>query len=378
LLVGLAAAWLLPGLLYAQTPASALTGPEARLSPIGFHQILGWNTDSLDEVWPAFLANCQVMQQRYRQWGPVCRDAQSVPPETAFIRQFFETRFTAYQLRDEKGAASATITGYYEPLLKGARSQGGPYQYPLYRTPSDLIQVDLNSIYPQLLPLRLRGRVQNNKLVPYPTRAEIETQGLLRGQELFWVDDPIDAFFLQVQGSGRIQLPDGQTVRVGYAEQNGYPYRSIGRWLVERGELKLSEASMQGIKAWVAANPGRRDELLHQNPSMVFFREMPGLRADQGPPGTMGLPLTAGRSLAVDQRFVVMGTPVFLMTELPRPGARPADGALPYQRLMLAQDTGSAILGAHRGDIFFGTGFEAGEVAGRMRASGAMVVLLPK
>jgi membrane-bound lytic murein transglycosylase A len=220
----------------------------------------------------------------------------------------------------------------------------------------------------------LRGRLiqtpQGETVVPYPTRGELETQGLLKGLEILYVEDPVEAFFLQVQGSGRVVLEDGSVVRLAYANQNGHPYRSIGRWLVEQGELTLSQASMQGIQRWLAANPHRRDELLHQNPSMIFFRELPtGTNPNDGPIGSLGVPITAGRSIALDPRYVPLGLPVFLSTQLP---------SGPTRRLVVAQDTGSAILGPHRADFFFGSGPEAGAVAGRMKAPGEMVVLLPR
>jgi membrane-bound lytic murein transglycosylase A len=352
--------------------------PLAKLSPIGFQSLPGWQQEDFQGFWPAFLENCRIMRLRATPWARACRDAESVSSTTETIRQFLESRFTAFALTDASGARSSRITGYYEPLLRGSRVREGPFQTPLYRAPRDLVNVDLSSIYPELKALRLRGRLEGGRIVPYYTRAEIERQKLLAGQELLWVDDPIDAFFLQVQGSGRVQLPNGEIVRVGYAEQNGHPYQSIGRWLVDRGELALSEASMQGIKNWVARNPHRRDELLHQNPSMVFFKEINALNSNAGPPGSMGLPLTAERSLAVDPRFVVEGSLVFLDTRVPRPGVPAGDAGVRFQRLMIAQDKGSAILGAHRGDIFFGTGSAAGEVAGRMRADGTMYVVLPR
>lgn len=385
------------GVLLAHTEVLAQTwrqplSPDARMQPLRFDQLTGWTDDNLQDLWPAFLTNCDVMRQRASQWVRPCNEAPAVDAaNSASIRRFFETYFTPHELSDAKGTRSATITGYYEPLLRGSRTRGGPYQIAIYKTPKDLINVDLSSIYPEISHLRLRGKLENGRLVPYPSRREIETKQLLAGQELLWLEDAVEAFFLQVQGSGRVMLPDGEQVRVGYAEQNGYPYRSIGRWLVEKGELRLSEASMQGIKAWVAANPQRRDELLHQNPSVVFFKEIPsaGGRAGSdvtlGPAGSMGLPLTAGRSIAVDPRYVAMGTPVFLTTQVPASsatGVRSGQGDLgattTFNRLVLAQDTGSAILGPHRGDLFFGTGAEAGELAGKMKASGKMVVLLPR
>ncbi len=360
-------------------PAKAnAIAPLARVSPIGFESLPGWQQEDFQGFWPAFLENCRIMRLRETPWARACQGAESVAGSPQEIRQFLESRFRVHALSDAAGVGSARITGYYEPLLRGSRVRGGPYQVPLYRTPPDLINVDLSSVYPELKALRLRGRLENNRVVPYHTRAEIEAWQLLAGQELLWVDDPIEAFFLQVQGSGRVQLPSGEIVRVGYAEQNGHPYQSIGRWLIDRNELKLNEASMQGIKDWVARNPHRRDELLHQNPSMVFFRELGSMDTNAGPLGSMGLPLTPERSLAVDPRFVMEGSLVFLDTRVPRPGVPAGDAGVAFQRLMIAQDKGSAILGVHRGDVFFGTGAAAGEVAGRMRAEGTMYLVLPK
>lgn len=356
---------------------------DARLSPVPFSALPGWMEDDLQGFWDAWRGNCTVMRLRSTPWAQACKQSEGLPTSDALTKRLFiESRFTAHELSDNRNTRSGTVTGYYEPLLRGSRTRSGAFQIPLYRSPPDLIQVDLASVHPELRSLRLRGRLENKRVVPYPTRADIEKKGLLAGLELLWVDDPVDAFFLQVQGSGRIQLPDGKSVRVGYADQNGYPYRSIGRYLIDRGELKPHEASMQGIRGWIAANPHRRDEVLHQNPSVVFFKEIAGLGDASGPLGSMGLPLTPGRSLAVDPRFVTPGSLVFMTTRVPRPGvlsgAIDDSNTVPFQRLMIAQDTGSAIQGVHRSDIFFGTGESAGEVAGRMRAEGRMFVLLPR
>lgn len=366
------------GLGWGSTAWANAAAPLARLSPIGFESLPGWQQENFQGFWPAFIENCKVMRLRATPWARACQGAESLPAQALEIRRFLETRFQAFGLSDALGSRSSMITGYYEPLLRGSRTRGGPYQTPLYQTPKDLLNIDLTSIYPELKAFRLRGRLEEGRIVPYYTRAEIDGWQLLAGQELLWVDDPIEAFFLQVQGSGRVQLPNGEVVRVGYAEQNGHPYQSIGRWLVERGELRVHEASMQGIKDWVARNPNRRNELLHQNPSVVFFRELANIDTQTGPLGSMGLPLTPERSLAVDPRFIVEGSLVFLDTRLPKAGAPAGDPGTGFQRLMIAQDKGSAILGAHRGDIFFGTGAAAGEIAGRMRADGTMYLVLPK
>jgi membrane-bound lytic murein transglycosylase A len=220
--------------------------------------------------------------------------------------------------------------------------------------------------------LRLRGRLDGKRVVPYWSRSEIaQGQAGTSGKELLWVEDPIEAFFLEIQGSGRVQLDSGEMIRLNYADQNGQPYRSIGRWLIDSGELAAHEASMQGIKAWARANPTRLQELLGQNPSYVFFREQPVGNPAAGPPGAMGVPLTPERSIAVDPKFIPLGAPVFLATTFPNSG-------MPLERLAIAQDTGGAIRGAVRADYFWGFGAEAGALAGRMRQGLEMWVLLPR
>ena len=289
--------------------------------------------------------------------------------DSATLRQFFESRFVPHQVLNSDGSGDGLITGYYEPLLKGSRKQSKRYRFPLYTTPDELLVVDLSEVYPELKNMRLRGRLQGRKVVPYYSRSEIERNPApLQGKELLWVDDAIDLFFLQIQGSGRVALENGEIVRIGYSEQNGHPYKSVGRLLVERGELPLEKASMQGIKAWGQKNPARLNELLYQNSSFVFFRELPA--GVPGPLGSLGVPLTAGRSLAIDPRAVPQGAPVFLATTWPNTDKR-------LQRLMVAQDTGGAIKGSVRADFFWGFGPEAGNQAGKMRQSGKMWVLMP-
>jgi membrane-bound lytic murein transglycosylase A len=288
------------------------------------------------------------------------------------VRMFIETFLVPYQVVNADGSEDGLVTGYYEPLLRGARKRGGPYQTPLHRAPEDLLTIDLSSVYPELRNMRLKGRVVGNKVVPYPSRSEMTQSNALEGKELLWVDDPIEAFFLQVQGSGRVQLDNGkEIVRVAYADQNGHPYKSIGRYLVDKGEMTLDQASAQSIKAWYLANPARRQELLNANPSYVFFREEKISDAQKGPKGSLGVPLTPERSIAVDPQFVPLGAPVFLSTTQPN---RPT----PLQRLVVAQDTGGAIRGAVRADYFWGFGTEAGEKAGRMKQRGQLWVLLPR
>ncbi len=286
------------------------------------------------------------------------------------MRRYFEQHFVPWQMLNSGPSSEGLVTGYYEPLIRGSRTRAGPYAWPIHGVPSDMLTIELGDVYPELKHLRLRGRVVGNKILPYWTREELSARGAqVPYPVLLWADDPIDLFFLQVQGSGRVQLPDGQHVRVGYADQNGHPYQSIGRWLVSKGELSLDQASMDGIKRWARDNPDRLREMLNANPSYVFFREVPASNA--GPIGALGVPLSEGRSIAVDPRYIPLGAPVFLATTQPL-------STRPLNRLMLAQDTGSAIKGAVRADFFWGFGEQAGREAGRMRQQGQMWLLLPR
>ncbi|MDE2200908.1 MAG: MltA domain-containing protein, partial [Rhodospirillales bacterium] len=286
-----------------------------------------------------------------RDWQAVCAAAHAVPPgDEAAARHFFETAFQPYGISAD-GSAAGLFTGYYEPEVAGARQPGGIYRYPIYRRPPGL-------------PAGPGHR-------PYFTRAQIDA-GALRGRhlELFWLADPIDAFFLHIQGAARIRLPDGQVVRVSYDGQNGRTYVPIGRVLVDRGQMTLDQVSMQSIRAWLVAHPSEAQGLMEQNPSYVFFRELRGVPADEGPPSALGAPLSPRRSLAVDKSFVPLGAPVWVDTTDPT-------GA-PLRRLAVAQDLGGAIRGPVRADIFFGWGPAAEEAAGRMHQQGHDFVLLPR
>jgi len=353
----------------AQAPSTP-AGPVLR--PVAFSAVPGWERDDLREAWPAFLASCEVLAKR-PAWQEPCSVARTVDGgNVRAIRTFFESFFVAHQVYNPDGSDNGLITGYYEPLLNGSRKRGGPYQTPLHRAPEDLLTVDLSSVYPELKNMRLRGRLVGNKVVPYPARAELAQSPALAGNELVWVDNPIDAFFLQVQGSGRVQFVDTrETIRVAYADQNGHPYKSIGRYLVDRGEITMDQASAQGIKAWLAANPKRQQELLNANPGYVFFKEEKLTDPRKGPKGALGVPLTPQRSVAIDPQYIPLGAPVFLSTT--QPGSN-----IPLQRMMLAQDTGGAIRNAVRADYFWGFGNDAGDKAGKMKQRGMLWVLLPK
>ena len=338
--------------------------------PVSFSVLPGWEQDQLTEAWPAFLASCSALKNK-PDWKEVCGIAKNLEsPDNFSIQTFFEAFFIPYQVANPEGNNDGLITGYYEPLLRGSRLRGGTFQTPLYRVPPDLLTIELGSVYPELKNMRLRGRLVDNKVLPYASRAEMLPA--LAGKELLWVDDAIDAFFLQIQGSGRVYLAESnETVRLAYADQNGHPYKSIGRYLVDKGELKLEQASAQGIKEWLKNNPTRQDELLNTNPSVVFFKEEKIVNPQIGPKGALGVPLTAERSIAIDPQYLTLGAPVFLSTTQPNSSAV-------LQRLMMAQDTGGAIRGAIRADFFWGFGNAAGELAGRMKQKGAMWILLPK
>jgi len=272
--------------------------------------------------------------------------------------------FVPYAVIAPEGTDSGLVTGYYEPLLHGSRMATPTHRYPIFGVPEDLIVVD----FPEFKHLRLRGRLQGRRLVPYWSRAEIDSKNDLKAPVIAWTADPVELFFLQIQGSGQMRLDNGEQIRLGYADQNGHPYRSLGRLLVERGELALENASMQGIKAWAAANPHKLQEALNHNASYVFFRELPPA---EGPIGALGVPLAAGFSLAVDRRYLPLGAPVYLASTYPLSDA-------PLERLMAAHDTGGAIRGAVRADFFWGGGAQAGATAGRMRQQGQLWLLWPR
>jgi membrane-bound lytic murein transglycosylase A len=343
-------------------PPKPLPAPETvTYVPRGFADLPGWTAADLEASLRAFIAGCS----RSNSLKKACELAGAVPPaDEQAARAFFEREFVPYALVSSHSGDTGLVTGYYEPIIEGSRIPTAQHRFPIFGVPQDLIVVDL----PETRQMRLRGRVEGRRLVPYYSRGEIASRGsLFNAPVLAWSADPVEIFFLQIQGSGQVQLESGERIRVGYADQNGHPYRSLGRHLIDRGELVLEQASMQGIKAWAAANPEKLQDALNQNPSYVFFRELPPV---EGPIGALGVPLHAERSLAVDRRFVPLGAPVYLATTFPL-------SEEPLQRLMAAHDTGGAIRGVVRADFFWGTGPEAGAQAGRMRQQGRMWLLWP-
>jgi membrane-bound lytic murein transglycosylase A len=388
----LAVAALAAGCVTAPPPAPAPAPPvkpppaapslPASYRPVTWSALPGWLDDPVEHAWPAFRVGCGALvasaSKRPLWEGPCRAGAQIDGRDPAAVRAFFESHFIPYQVAAADGRETGLVTGYYEPLLAGSREKTARYTVPLYAVPDDLLVVDLASLYPELAGKRVRGRVEGRKVVPYYARADID-RGVapLDGKTLVYVEDPVEAFFLEIQGSGRIRLDDGTVMRVGYADQNGHPYRSIGTVLIERGELTLGQASMQGIRAWGRRNADKLPALLEENPSYVFFREVPPPVPDtieaqiDGPYGSLGVPLLRERTVAVDPRSIPLGTPVFLATTYPL-------SSRPLQRLTLAQDTGGAIRGAVRADFFWGFGDDAGREAGRMRQDGRMWILWPK
>ncbi len=354
----------------AQPPQAVVQPPAPPYAVSKWEMLPDWQTLDLAPTWPALLQSCSALKNK-PNWKEICaRAEQLLAGDSAALRTFYEEWFTPYQVFNPDGSEHGMITGYYEPLLKGSRVKTQRFRHPLYAAPDDLLQIDMGAAYPQLKGLRLRGRLQGKRVVPYYSRAEIDAgTGAFKGRELYWVENEVELFFLQIQGSGRIELADGAQIKVGYAEQNGHPYVSIGKKLVEMGELTLEQASMQSIKTWAEKNPNKLTALLDQNPSYVFFRELPeGLSA---PLGALGVPLTNEYSIAVDPRTIPLGAPVFLATTYPNNSA-------PLNRLMLAQDTGGAIKGAVRADFFWGFGELAGVQAGKMKQQGRLWVLFPK
>lgn len=323
-------------MLRALVLALGLAVSTAQAQPLRFADLEGWEADDHAAALAAFRETCGLIAAP--DWAPLCRLAGEVTDARAFFEMFFQPVLI--------GDPPALFTGYYEPELAGSATRTPRFAHPVYARPPEF---DGKGIW--------------------HSRETIEARGLLRGRglELVWLEDPVEVFFLQVQGSGRIRLQDGRVIRLGFAAKNNHPYRSIGAELVRRGAMQAHAVSAQGIKSWVRRNPVAGPQLLRHNPSFVFFRKLADLAPDQGPIGAMGRSVTALRSLAVDPAFVPLGAPVWLEK----------DGPDPMRRLMVAQDTGTAIKGAQRADIFYGSGTAAGEAAGRVKDGGRMVVLLP-
>lgn len=395
------------------TPTEPPTPPESELvlQPATFDDLPGWPGEDLEAAVPALHASCRVFARRSEDapvgpdglggtvadWRPICDGIQGMAKAGAsgLLRGVLEARLRPWTVTDRGVEHEGLFTGYFEPELRGSRRRHGPFQTPLYREPEDLIEVDLGAFREDLDGRRIAGRIVGGRLEPYHDRGEID-RGALEGRdlELVWVDDPVDAFFLQVQGSGRVVLEDGTVLRVGYAGQNGHPYTAIGRELVERGALELEKVSLQSIRRWLELHREEAASVMAENASYVFFRTLDRVASDRGPLGSLGVPLTPGRSMAVDDRYLPLGAPLWLAGSMPRvpgeasavpgksgavrlPGRVEAD-ARPLYRLLVAQDTGGAIRGPVRGDVFWGAGDRAEAIAGRMKHPGRIWLLLPR
>ena len=355
-------------------PPSTQAAPTVRFEPAKWNRLPGWRSDDVLDAWPAIVSTCSVMGER-AEWQPFCSAVVAASPADAeFARGFLEQQLTPYRIvrvTGRRGETKGLVTGYYEPLLRGSRERSDRFATPLYSRPDDLLIVDLAAVIPELKGKRVHGRLEGNKVVPYYSRAGTREAPGLAGHEIVWIDNALEAFMLEVQGSGRVQLTTGETIRLQYADQNGQPYRSIGRYLADQGVMTIDQVNMPAIRNWLAANPARVNEVLDSNPSVVFFSEAPLDDPSIGPRGAQGLPLTAGRSIAIDPKFLPLGAPMFLSTT--QPGSE-----LSLQRLVVAQDTGGAIRGPVRADLFFGFGAEAGTQAGMMKYDGEMWLLWPR
>ena len=350
------------------------TVPPAVPAEIPASRLPGLASDDLQGFADAVSRQC-ALPRPPGKWPGLCAEFARLGDDAA-LRQWLGSRFVARELQDA-GQPDGLLTGYYEPLLTGSRMQERPNQVPLRAIPTDLLTIDLSAVQPQLKGLRLRGRLDGQRVVPYADRREIETRETKRDYAtqpvIAWLDDPVDAFFLEIQGSGRVQLRDGSLIRVGYADQNGHPYQAIGRTLVQQGALKREEVTAPAIQQWLREHPAQARRVMQTNPGVVFFRELATDPADPeaGPVGALGVPLTPGRSLAVDRSRIPLGSAVFIQSIHPA-------SQQPMERLMLAQDTGGAIKGRRRADYFWGFGHEAGLNAGLMKAPVRMWLLAPR
>lgn len=361
-------------------PAEKPSAPPPQLSAVAFSALPGWAADKPTIALRQFRGVCKRFGRknagadaskawpelgRNADWAAACAAAKAAP--NADPKAFVEAWFQPYQV----GGAESTglFTGYYEPEVAGSRTRGGPYQTPLYRKPTDIISADLGAFNADLEGKTLLGRVEGGRFMPYHERSAIARGALQgRGLELVWLAEPVAGFFLEIQGSGVVKLPNGSRMRIGYAGKNGRPYRAIGRDLIASGAIQRKDMSMQTIRAWLASNPDQAQDVMNLNRSVVFFREVKG----RGPIGAAGVLLAAGRSLAIDPKYAPLGGLVYLDVPHPDPSQPPV------QHLVVAEDTGGAIKGPIRGDLFWGTGEAAGEKAGRMAAQGRYYLLAPR
>ena len=332
--------------------------PNTYLKESDFKDLPDWDSENYNLVLKSFKNSCTTKKTKkiYKQ---LCKKAKYVKDAKSFLQQ----NLTPFEINKKNGENQGLLTGYYEPLVHVSLKKKGKYKYPLYKRPKDLIIVDLGSIYPKLKHYRLRGRLDGNKLVPYYTRKEINSKQI-DADALCYCDSRIDRFFLEVQGSGRAKLDNGKTMFIGYADQNGHRYKSIGRYLVKHKIMKLKDVSLQSIRKWLDENPDKIDKILNYNKSFVYFR-----RKNAPASGSLGIKLTPKRSVAVDRRYIPLGSMLYLSAN---------DDKIDFNKVVLAQDTGGAIKGALRADMFLGYGKDAREIAGKLKAPLKLWILLPK
>ena len=333
--------------------------PRTYLSKSGFDKLPNWDDENYISALNSFVNSCKTSKTK-KMYKKLCKKATKAQNAKLFLQNEFEP----YKINTKDGKEKGLLTGYYEPQLRGSLVRKGKYKYPIYETPKDLIIVDLGSVYPQLKNLRLRGRLKGNKLIPYYTRKETKS-GHVNADVICYTDSKVDRFFLEIQGSGRVTLDTGETIFLGYDNQNGHRYRAIGRYLVKKKALKLEDVSLQTIRAWLDKNPKRMDEVLNYNKSVVYFK-----RREQSATGALGVKLTPKRSIAVDRRYIPLGSMLYLNAELKKHEN--------ISKVVLAQDTGGAIKGSIRADLFLGYGKNAMEVAGELKAPLKLWILLPK
>ena len=332
--------------------------PKTYLKKSDFTKLPNWHKENYDEALDNFINSCKTGKTK-KIYNEICKKAKQASDSKTFI----QNQFLPYEINNENGEDSGLLTGYYEPELNGSLIKTKKFKYPIYSTPSDLIIVDLGSIYPKLKDYRLRGKVVGNRLVPYDTRKESHSRDV-PAEIICYTDSKIDLFFLEIQGSGRVKLRDGKSIFIGYDNQNGHRYRAIGRYLVEIGALRQEDVSLQTIRAWLDENPSRVDEVLNYNKSVVYFKQRKNPAS-----GALGLCLTPKRSIAVDTRFIPLGSMLYLNADI---------NEKKVNKIVLAQDTGGAIKGAIRADMFLGYGDKARSTAGELKSALRLWILLPK
>ena len=330
--------------------------PKTKLEKSDFSMLPNWKNEEFDNVLKLFIKNCTSSRSQ-KIYPNLCQKALHVKDS----KKFFETNFTPYQIKSTND--ESLLTGYYEPLIEGSLEKKAPFIYPIYKTPKDLITINLNSIYPELKKYRLRGKLEGNKLIPYNSREDI-SKDEIDADIICYTNSKIDLFFLEVQGSGRVKLRDGKIIFIGYDNQNGHRYKSIGKYLVNKGEIPLKNISLQSIKKWLEENPNRIDEVLNYNKSVVFFKER-----KKPATGALNIVLTQKRSVAVDRKYIPLGSMLYFDTKV--------DGKK-FNKSVFAQDIGGAIKGEVRADLFVGYGNEAMQTAGKLKSALKIWIFLPK